>query len=149
MWPRLLFADWRVPLLAVTSLFSVLGTRINEILDVSTSKILRSVICICRDVSSLLLKTCINSSFLLIKPLVLTHCRCRGLLLQLIILRHTKQPRTPLDKWSARRSDLYLTTYNTNNKQTSMSAAGFKPAFPANEQPQTHALDRAATGTGP
>jgi hypothetical protein len=38
MWPRLLFADWRVPLLAVTSHFSVLGTRINEILDVSTSK---------------------------------------------------------------------------------------------------------------
>jgi hypothetical protein len=39
MWPRLLFADWWVPLLAVTSHFSVLGTRINEILDVSTSKI--------------------------------------------------------------------------------------------------------------
>jgi hypothetical protein len=39
MWPRLLFADWRVPLLAVTSHFSVLGTRINEILDVSTSKV--------------------------------------------------------------------------------------------------------------
>jgi hypothetical protein len=38
MWPRLLFADWWVPLLAVTSHFSVLGTRINEILDVSTSK---------------------------------------------------------------------------------------------------------------
>jgi hypothetical protein len=38
MLPRLLFADWRVPLLAVTSHFSVLGTRINEILDVSTSK---------------------------------------------------------------------------------------------------------------
>jgi hypothetical protein len=38
MWPRLLFVDWWVPLLAVTSQFSVLGTRINEILDVSTSK---------------------------------------------------------------------------------------------------------------
>jgi hypothetical protein len=40
MWPRLLFADWRVSLLAVTSHFSVLGTRINEILDLSTSKTL-------------------------------------------------------------------------------------------------------------
>jgi hypothetical protein len=38
MWPRLLFADWWVPLLTVTSHFSVLGSRINEILDVSTSK---------------------------------------------------------------------------------------------------------------
>jgi hypothetical protein len=43
MWPRLLFADWWVPLLAVTSHFSVLGTRINEILDVSTSKIIWSL----------------------------------------------------------------------------------------------------------
>jgi hypothetical protein len=41
MWPRLLFADWWVPLLAVMSHFSVLGTRINEILDVSTSKKLK------------------------------------------------------------------------------------------------------------
>jgi hypothetical protein len=38
MWPRLLFADWRVPLLAVTSHFSVLGTRINKILDINMSK---------------------------------------------------------------------------------------------------------------
>jgi hypothetical protein len=28
--------------------------------------------------------------------------------------------RTPLDEWSARRRDLYLTTYNTHNRQTSM-----------------------------
>jgi hypothetical protein len=39
MWPRLLFADWRVPLLAAKSHFFVLGTRISEILDVSTSKV--------------------------------------------------------------------------------------------------------------
>jgi hypothetical protein len=32
------FADWRVTLLAVMAHFSVLGTRINEILDVSASK---------------------------------------------------------------------------------------------------------------
>jgi hypothetical protein len=38
MWARLLFADRWVPLLAVTSHFSVLGTHINEILDVSMSK---------------------------------------------------------------------------------------------------------------
>ena len=31
--------------------------------------------------------------------------------------------RTPLDGWSARRRDLYLTTQNTHNRQTSMSPA--------------------------
>ena len=40
----------------------------------------------------------------------------------------------------------YLTTHNTHNRQTSMSAAGFEPAIPTNERPQNHALDRAATG---
>jgi hypothetical protein len=29
-----------------------------------------------------------------------------------------------------------------------MLPVGFEPAFPANEQPQTHALDRAATAIG-
>ena len=29
-----------------------------------------------------------------------------------------------------------------------MQPAGFEPAIPAREWPQTHALDRAATGTG-
>ena len=31
-------------------------------------------------------------------------------------------------------------------QQTSMSPAGFEPAFPASERPQTNALDHAATG---
>ena len=30
-----------------------------------------------------------------------------------------------MDEWSARRRDLYLTTYNTHNIQTSMSPVGF------------------------
>ena len=30
-----------------------------------------------------------------------------------------------------------------------MLSTGFEPAIPASERPQTHALDRAATGTGP
>ena len=40
---------------------------------------------------------------------------------------------------------LYLTTLDTHKRQTSMSPAGFEPAVPANEQPQTHVLDSAAT----
>ena len=59
--------------------------------------------------------------------------------------RHTTVGRTPLDEWSARRRDLYLTTHNT---QTSMPPAGFEPTISAGERPQTYALDRAATGTG-
>ena len=56
--------------------------------------------------------------------------------------------KTPLDEWSARRRDLYLTTHNTHKRQTAMPPAGFEPAIPASEQPQTHALDRGATGIG-
>jgi len=34
--------------------------------------------------------------------------------------------RTPLDEWSARRRDLYLTTHNTHNRQTSMPSGGIR-----------------------
>ena len=66
-------------------------------------------------------------------------------------ITHSDTPqsvRTPLDKWSARRRDLYLTTHNTHNRQTSLLPAGFEPTISAGERPQTYALDRAATGTG-
>ena len=56
--------------------------------------------------------------------------------------------RTLLDEWSARRTNLYLTTHNTHDRQTSMPPVGFEPTISAGERPQTHALDRAATGTG-
>jgi len=57
---------------------------------------------------------------------------------------------TPLDEWSARRRDLYLTTHNTHNRQTSMPPhpAGFEHTISASERPQTFVLDRAATGAG-
>jgi hypothetical protein len=61
---------------------------------------------------------------------------------------HTTLGRTPLDVWSARRRDLYLTAHNTHKKQTSTPPTGFEPAIPASERPQTHALDRAATAIG-
>jgi hypothetical protein len=64
-----------------------------------------------------------------------------------ITLRHTTLGRTPLDEWPARRRD-HLTTHNTHNRQTSMPPAGFEPKIPVSERPQTHALDRAATGIG-
>jgi len=70
----------------------------------------------------------------------------------LTFLYHTQRRntfgRTPLDKWSVRRRNLYMTTHNTNNRQTSMSLAGFEPTIPGGERPQTHALHRAATEIG-
>ena len=64
-----------------------------------------------------------------------------------VTLRPTTLGRTPLDEWSARRRDLCLTTHNTHNRQTSMFPPGFEPTISAGERPQTHTLDRAATGT--
>jgi hypothetical protein len=70
---------------------------------------------------------------------------CRGFT---ITLRHTILGRTPLDEWSARRRNLYLTTHNTHKIQTSVPPVGFEPAILASGRPQTHVLDRAATGIG-
>ena len=67
-------------------------------------------------------------------------------------LDHTQQRttvgRTPLDEWSARRGDLYPTTHDTHNRQTSIPPVGFEPTISTGERPQTYALDRAATGSG-
>ena len=62
--------------------------------------------------------------------------------------RRTTVCRTPLDEWSARRRDLYLTIHDTDNRQTSIPPVGFEPTISAGERPQTYALDRAVTETG-
>ena len=64
------------------------------------------------------------------------------------IQRRTTVGRTPLDEWSARRRDLYLTTHDTHNRQISMPPVGLEPTISAGEWPQTYTLDRAAIGTG-
>jgi hypothetical protein len=51
-----------------------------------------------------------------------------------ITLGHTALGRTPLDQWSARCRDLYLTTHENHKRQTSVPQAGFEPAIPANER---------------
>ena len=55
--------------------------------------------------------------------------------------------KTPLYEWLARHRDLYLKTYNTHNRQTSMPPVGLELTISAGERPQTYALDRVATGT--
>jgi hypothetical protein len=59
--------------------------------------------------------------------------------------QRTTVGRPPLDEWSARRRDLYLTTHN---RHTSMPLMEFEPTFPAGKRPQIYALDRAANGIG-
>ena len=56
-----------------------------------------------------------------------------------ITLKHITFGRTPLDEWKARCTDLHLTTYNSHKRQNVMPLAGFEPATPVGEQPQTHA----------
>ena len=53
--------------------------------------------------------------------------------------------RTLLVEGSARRRDLCLTTHNIHTKQISTPLAGFEPAIPAIERPQTYVLESAAT----
>ena len=56
-----------------------------------------------------------------------------------MLLYHTQRRstvgRTPLDEWSARRRDLYLTTHDTHNRQISMPPLGFEPKISAGERP--------------
>ena len=56
-----------------------------------------------------------------------------------ITFRNTTIGMTPLDEWSARRRDLYLTTHNTHNRHT-YPPVGFKPTVSAGERPQTPRL---------
>ena len=63
-----------------------------------------------------------------------------------ITLRRTTFGRTPLDEWSTRRRDLYLSTNNPQKRQTSIPPVGFEPTIPASGRPQSHAFDCAVTG---
>ena len=71
--------------------------------------------------------------------------RCREVIAFDPTQGHTSVGRTPLDEGSARRRDLYLTTQTTDKP---MPQAGFEPAIPAGDRPQTLALDRSATRIG-
>jgi hypothetical protein len=57
----------------------------------------------------------------------------------IITLRHNTFGRTPLDEWSARRRDLYLTTHNTQNRQASM------PRWDSNPQSKQRSHRRTTT----
>jgi hypothetical protein len=75
------------------------------------------------------------------KSFFIIYCRigpgpshCRGFT---ITLRNTTLGRTPLNEWSARRRDLYLTKHNAHKRSTFIPPAEFEPSIPASERPQT------------
>ena len=53
--------------------------------------------------------------------------------------------RTFPDEESTRRTDLYLTTHDTHERQMSMPSTGFEPAIQVTGRPQTHIVDLTAT----
>jgi hypothetical protein len=60
-------------------------------------------------------------------PAVTTHCALASSCSR--FLDHTRRAtvgRTPLDAWSIRRRDLYLTTHNNHNRQASMPPGGIR-----------------------
>ena len=59
--------------------------------------------------------------------------------------RRTTVGRTPLDEWSVRRTDLYLTKHDTHNRQISMPPVGFEPTISAGERPQADHLQHSTT----
>ena len=67
-------------------------------------------------------------------------------------LEHTKRrttfSRTSLEKWSARRRDLYPTTHNNQTRRISMLPTGFETTVSTEGCSQNYALGRAATGIG-
>jgi hypothetical protein len=94
------------------------------------------------------IQTFFLSFFLSPTSFYLTLVRCRGVIAFDHTQGHTTVGRTPLEDGSARRRDSYLTTHNTQNKQTTTLLEEFEPATPASNRPQTLALDRSATGIG-
>jgi hypothetical protein len=54
--------------------------------------------------------------------------------------RRTTVGRTPLDKRSARRRDLYLKTHDTHNRQISVPPVGFETTISAGERPEAARL---------
>jgi len=69
------------------------------------------------------------------------HCRCFT-----VALRHSALQSVGRRVISPSQRPLPDNTRYTHKSQISTPPAGFEPAIPASERPQTHALDRPATG---
>jgi hypothetical protein len=74
----------------------------------------------------------------------------QGLLIIESSRSYTDTPHSVGFLWASDQPDAETSSWQhkVHTGQTCMAPAGFKPAIPANERSQTHALDRAATGLG-
>jgi len=74
----------------------------------------------------------------------------QGLLIIETSRPHSDTPQSVGLHWTSDQADVETSTWQhtTQSKQISMPPAGFEPAIPASERPQTHALNCAATGIG-
>jgi hypothetical protein len=70
-------------------------------------------------------------------------CKCRGLLLHFITLSDTHTHKHTFGKIPGTSTTQHIHTIH--KREASMLPAGFEPTIPANEQPQTYALDRGDT----
>ena len=59
---------------------------------------------------------------------------------------HTRQASS--GRVTVRRRELYLTKHNYHNRHKTVPQTVFEPAVPTREHPQTHALNRTASGIG-
>jgi len=94
--------------------------------------------------------SCTFSFFLsfLVWPLLFNQCSCRGSLLHPIALN---DPHSVELLWTRAQSvaeTSICTKHNVHNRQISVPPTGVEPAITASERPQTHAVDRTATGIG-
>jgi hypothetical protein len=100
---------------------------------------------VCRNLCTLdSLSYCCLQFFVLARQPPVGH----SLLIHEVSRSHTTTHNSRQGSPGAGRRDLYLTTHNTHNRQTSMPPVGFESTISAGEQPQTYVLDRAATGAG-
>ena len=85
-----------------------------------------------------------NIFFLSLTSVYLLLSGVEGYWLPMITLKYSRTLiGTPVDEGSTCRRDLYLTTHNTHNRQTSTPPAELEPAIPASDRPQIYSLVRA------
>ena len=74
----------------------------------------------------------------------------QGLLIVEASRSHSDTPHSVRRLWTSDQPDAETSIWrhNTRKRETSMPSAGCEPAIPASQRPQTHTLDRAATGIG-
>jgi hypothetical protein len=61
---------------------------------------------------------------------------------------HSDAPQSVGLLWTSDQPAVETSTSQHTTLETEPCPQGFEPAIPASERPQTHSLDRAATGTG-